>query len=109
MTLTINWDHTPAEHPVAGLQMVTSSVYCEVRTDYLNTIWKDVMRQHLTSGKQASGRGKAILGRGSWVAQVQLQMMYTLSAQHSNITTVAYTATHTIRDFNQFYELLNEF
>ena len=30
-------------------------------------------------------------------------------AHHSNITTVAYMTTYTICDFNQFYELRNEF
>ena len=40
---------------------------------------------------------------------VSCESVYALSTHHSNITTVAYTATHTICDFNQFYGLLNEF
>jgi hypothetical protein len=32
--LTINWDHTPTEGPVVGLQIVTSSVYYEVGTEH---------------------------------------------------------------------------
>lgn len=88
--LTITWDHIPREDQVAGLQMVTSSVYCEVRTEYLNAVWKNVMQQHLTSGRKHENVATLHLGTGPRVTLAQTshcQWYFTLSVSQEAIPT----------------------
>ena len=85
--LTLTRCHTPTEDPVAGLQMVTPSVYCEVRTEHFNTIWKNVMQQHLTSGRKHENVATLHLGRGPRV-QFPLPTIFCtecFSESHPNI------------------------